>query len=103
MNANVTPIKNGVATKAPSRMSLANVRKGILAAPLRVLLYGVEGVGKSTFAMRAPAPIFLGKENGTEELPVARLPEPQTWDEVLEGIALLQNSDTEYKTLVIDP
>jgi hypothetical protein len=104
---NVTPI--GAAkvtapiTQRSSRMTLANVRKGRLHAPVRVLIFGVEGVGKSTFAMRAPAPIFLGKENGTEELDVERLPEPRDWTEVMEGIDSLQREETPYKTLVIDP
>ena len=84
-------------------MTLSNIRKGLLKAPLRILVYGVEGVGKSSFAKDAEAPIFLGKENGTEELDVHRLPEPSTWSEVFEATAFLQHNDTPYKTLVIDP
>jgi hypothetical protein len=106
---NVTPIKNGAApkpalpTSTPSRMTLGNITKGRIDAPLRVLLYGVEGVGKSTFAMRAPSPIFLNQEKGTEELSVARFPEPQRWDDVLDGVRALEAEPSEYKTLVIDP
>src|SRR4051812_1030353 len=89
--------------KSPSRMTAANIRTGRIDAPLRALIYGVEGVGKSSFAMHAPSPIFIGRENGTEELDVARLPQPLDWDEVLEGIAFLQNTNTDYKTIVLDP
>lgn len=84
------------------RMKLASVVKGRLAKPLRVLMYGVEGVGKSTFAGSAPAPIFVGAEDGTSELDVARFPEPSTWAEALEAIAELTNAEHEYKTLVVD-
>jgi hypothetical protein len=84
-------------------MSLANVRSGKLDMPLRVLLYGVEGVGKSTFAARAPKPVFLGADAGTEALSIDRLPEPRSWGEVFEAVRLLKSEKHDYETLVIDP
>lgn len=81
---------------------LAKVTRGKLAKPVRVLLYGVEGVGKSTFAACAPDPIFLGTESGTSELDVARFPEPARWDDALGAVAELTNDPHEYKTLVVD-
>ena len=90
-------------TPPPSRrMSLANVVRGRIAKPLRVLLFGVEGVGKSTFGANAPSPIFLGAEDGTSELDVARFPQPGSWDEALEAIAELTRAEHDHKTLVID-
>lgn len=103
--SNTTPTKNGAKpapAAAPPRMTLANIRKGRIAAPLRVLLYGVEGVGKSTWASQAPSPVFLTQERGTEELDVARLPEPRTWSEVLEALRILETTPSDYKTLVVD-
>ena len=95
---------NDVTAATPAaRMSLANVRKGRVSVPLRVLLYGVEGVGKSTFAAHAPKPIFIGADSGTENLDIARLPEPRTWEEVFESVRLLQNEKHEYETVVFDP
>ena len=41
----------------PSRMSLRNVSKGKIIQPKHVVLYGVEGIGKSTFAANAPKPL----------------------------------------------
>lgn len=90
--------------KAPaSRMSLAAVTRGRMQRPYRIFLFGVAGVGKSTFAAAAPDPIFLGADNGTDELSVTRLPEPQDWDDVVEGIRLLGRETHDYKTLVLDP
>ena len=87
----------------PSRMALAtNVIRGRLAKPIRALVFGVEGVGKSTFAAGAPAPIFLCAESGTSELDVDRFPEPTTWAEVFEAIDELGTTDHKYQTLVID-
>jgi hypothetical protein len=88
---------------APTAMSLSHVRKGKLDVPLRILLHGVEGVGKSSFAASAPSPIFLAADNGTAQLDIDRFPEPQTWDDVIAATRLLQQEAHEYRTLVIDP
>lgn len=85
-----------------SKMSLSNVKKGIQQAPPRVVLYGVEGVGKSTFAAGAPSPIFLGAEDGTSQLDVARFPEPTTWADALGAVDVLMAEKHDYETLVID-
>ncbi|MCS6902391.1 MAG: ATP-binding protein [Myxococcales bacterium] len=85
-----------------SRMSLTNITRGKQERPLRVIVYGVEGVGKSTFASQAPNPIFLCSEDGTSQLDVARFPSPHTWSEVLEAIRVLTHEEHPYKTLVID-
>jgi len=84
-------------------MTLASVKRGKLDVPLRILGFGTEGVGKSTFASQAPSPIFLGAENGTESLDIARLPEPETWDDVLDALDLLEKEKHEYRTIVVDP
>jgi hypothetical protein len=83
-------------------MKLDAVQTGRLEKPKRVLLYGCEGIGKSTFAAHAPAPIFLGPEDGTAQLDVARFPEPKTWSEVGEAVEVLGTTDHEYQTLALD-
>jgi AAA domain len=84
-------------------MSFANVRTGKIDVPLRVLLFGVEGVGKSSFAARAPKPIFIGADSGTENLDIARLPQPESWDDVFAAVRLVLNERHDYETLVLDP
>lgn len=99
-------VSNNAVRPAPApsgRMTLSAVRKGKIADhPKRVLLYGPEGIGKSTFAMGAPSPIFLCPEDGTAELDVARLPEPQNWSDVLAAVKLLATEVHDYKTFVVD-
>lgn len=90
------------ASKPPSRMTLGGVSRGPVEQPQRVLIYGTEGIGKSTFAANAPAPIFLCSEDGTASLNVARFPEPRTWPEAFEAIRELGTTQHEYKTLAID-
>lgn len=89
----------------PRRMSAANATRGRIKVPLRVLLYGTEKVGKSTFAAGAPKPWWLPRDNGSEELDVKRLPQPKTWLEALEGIDELEQlvRAKECETAVIDP
>ncbi|HEX5659818.1 MAG TPA: ATP-binding protein [Polyangiales bacterium] len=83
-------------------MTLSAVSKGRIERPLRVLLFGTEGVGKSTFAAQAPAPIFIAAEEGTAQLDVARFPEPRAWSEVFDALHVLMNESHEYKTVVVD-
>ena len=60
--------------RAPSKMTLDAITRGKIEKPLRLLVIGVDGVGKSTFAAAAPSPIFLDAEDGSNNLDVARLP-----------------------------
>lgn len=83
------------------KFSLDDVVSGRLVQARRVLGFGVEGVGKSTFASGAPEPVFMSPESGTAHLDIARLPSPQTWEEALDIIGLVAGS--KYKTLVVDP
>jgi hypothetical protein len=83
-------------------MQLGNIVKGRIAKPVRLLMYGPVGVGKSTFAASAPSPIFIGAEDGTSELNVERFPQPQAWLEVEDAVTELLTTEHPYKTLVID-
>lgn len=84
------------------RMTLEKRTKGRQGGPLRVLVYGIEGVGKSTFAAGAPAPIFIGTEDGTAHLDVERFSPPEHWLDVLDAIEELRTKEHDRRTLVID-
>lgn len=100
MNA---PTQSTLAAPSPaSRMSLAKVTKGKLKKPHRIVAFGPEGIGKSSFAAGAPNPLFLPIEDGTDHLDVARLPKAETWREAREAVRLLINEKHSYETLVID-
>lgn len=84
------------------RFALTDIRAGRLDLPRRILGYGVEGVGKSTFGAGAPDPVFLCPENGTPHLDIRRLPTPSTWDELLQIVSLVEGASG-IGTLVVDP
>lgn len=85
-----------------SRMSLSALVKGRQKKPVRSVLYGPEGIGKSTFGAGAPGAIFLGLEDGTAHLDVTRFPSPESFEDVRDAIDLLINEEHEFQTLVID-
>jgi hypothetical protein len=83
-------------------MSIEAVTGGIVQEPHRILIYGVGGVGKSTFLSEAPNPIFLDTQAGTTRLDVQRFPRPESWEDVLEAIDTLIETEHPYQTLAID-
>lgn len=89
--------------EAPRASLLTQIKRGIVAAPIWLLIYAPEGMGKSTFAAAAPKPIWLGADNGTHHLDIARYPEPHSWTEVLAAIDDLTENAHEHITLVVDP
>jgi hypothetical protein len=89
---------------------LASVKKGVLHEPHRYFLYGPEGVGKSSLAVDAPAPVFFDTDRGSRHLDVPRYTfrdEPDgyiavSFAEVLDGIDDLLTNEHPYRTLVVD-
>ena len=41
------------------------IKSGRLKKPVKAVLYGLEGTGKSTLAAQTPNPLFLDTEGGT--------------------------------------
>lgn len=82
--------------------NLSSVRKNESIAAPRVMVYGVEGIGKSTFAAGAPAPIFIQTEDGLGSLEVAHFPLAKKFSDVLEAIASLYTEKHEFGTVVVD-
>jgi len=85
-----------------NRNRLAAVVRGRIEKPIRVVLYATDGLGKSTFASRAPSPIFIGAEDGTAQLDVARMPNVSTWRDIIESVDELTSTENEFKTIVLD-
>lgn len=78
------------------------VTSGTIPAPVKVVLYGPEGIGKSTFASMFPDPVFLDTEGGTKRLNVARLPAPTSWQMLMDEVAEVARGNVPCGTLVID-
>lgn len=83
-------------------MSKYQVTSGVIPAPVKVVLYGPEGIGKSTFASQFPDPIFIDAEGGTKQLDVRRLPRPTSWAMLLDEVAEIRKGNIPCTTLVLD-
>lgn len=77
---------------------IQNTRK---TEPMKVVLYGVEGIGKTTFVSHFPDPIFIDTEGSTGFIDTRKLPDPDSWTMLLEEIAFMAQNP-QGKTLVID-
>jgi hypothetical protein len=86
---------------APRRMTLDAVTKGKVARPQRIVIFGTEGIGKSTFAADAPDVIFIPTEDGTEHLDVARFPIVRSWRDMLDALDALRAAHS-FRTVAID-
>ena len=67
----------------------------------KVLVYGPEGVGKSTFASHFPDPLFIDTEGSTRNLNVKRMPTPTSWPMLIDEVMTVAQEKM-CKTLVID-
>lgn len=76
--------------------------RGKLETAQKVIVYGPEGIGKSTFASQFPEPVFIDTEGSTKHLDVARLPKPSSWAMLLEEAREIKNGAAACKTLVLD-
>jgi len=100
---NVTTIKTAATPQPAKRDFLAGTRSGKIVSPLRVLIYGPEGIGKSSFAANAPSPYWLDLDHGSNHLDVKRLPDIDwTFADLRAAIAQLTEGEHNYKTFVID-
>ncbi len=81
---------------------LARVQRGRAPKPPRVLIYGTEGIGKSTFGSQAPRPVFIQTEDGLDEIDCVRFPPAKTYDEVVAALRELGSESHDYETVVLD-
>lgn len=52
---------------------MLNITDGKIKRPQKVVIYGSEGIGKSTFAAQFPKPLFIDTEGGTSHMNVRRI------------------------------
>lgn len=69
--------------------------------PLKILIYGPNGVGKSTFCARSLHPIFLDLEGNVDHLDVPRQA-VNNYEEVFGFLDFLLKEEHPFKTLVVD-
>lgn len=81
---------------------MLNITAGRVARPQKLVLYGVEGIGKTSLAAQCPEPLFIDTEGGTAHLDVRRLQKPESWEELISLIKEVAATPDVCRTLVID-
>lgn len=75
--------------------------RGKIAKAQKIVLYGPEGIGKSTFASQFPEPLFIDTEGSTNNMDVARLSKPSSWELLNQQIEYVKQNRP-CKSLIID-
>jgi hypothetical protein len=78
-----------------------NITKGKTPKAKKILLYGPEGIGKTTLASQFPRPLFLDTERGTGEYALERI-EIHAWQDLEASLGFLLRPDHGYRTVVLD-
>ena len=78
------------------------ITRGKRARAQKVVIYGPEGIGKSSFASQFPDPVFIDTEGSTDNMDVARLDKPTSWTMLVNEIVFIKANPTECKTLIVD-
>lgn len=78
------------------------ITRGKIPCAKKVVIYGPEGIGKSTFASQFPDPVFIDTEGSTNNMDISRLPAPTSWSMLLEEVRYIMQNPSACKTLVID-
>ena len=83
---------------------LNSITRGAQLQAPRMILLGVEKIGKSTFAAGSDNPIFLPikQEEGVDALDVAKFPTAMTFEDVMAAMATLYSEAHDFGTVVVD-
>jgi len=81
---------------------LKSIRKNDAMSAPRIMVYGVEGIGKSTFGAGAPNPVYILTEDGLGSLNVDHFPLATSFADVMDAIASLYKENHAFETVVID-
>lgn len=82
-------------------MAAYEITSGAQGGAMKVVVYGPEGIGKSSFAAQFPDPLFIDTEGSTRRMNVRRMPKPTSW-EMIKGEVQEAASLRLCKTIVID-
>lgn len=82
-------------------INLSSLTKNAPKAP-RIIIHGDPGVGKTTFAACAPAPVIIQTEDGLGNLDATAFPLATTFQDVMDALASLYSENHEFKTCVVD-
>ena len=85
------------------------VTEGTVATAQKVILYGPEGIGKTSLARQWPGPVFIDTEDSSKQYPVRRLTlpdgstRPTSWTMLLDMVTAVRDGAVPgIQTLIVD-
>ena len=82
---------------------LSNITSSKKWTPIKAIIYGVPGVGKTTFAATFPAPILIRVEDGANAIDVPTFPAlVQNLQTLNRAIMALEGGHHNYQTVILD-
>lgn len=83
-------------------MDQLKIISGKISGAHKVVIYGPEGIGKSTLASHFPRPLYIDTEGSTKHLDVNRTERPTSWAMLMEQVRYVRNNPSVCSTLIID-
>ena len=81
---------------------LSTITRGKSQDAPRIVLYGQEGIGKSTFAADFPNPIFVQTEDGLGQIDCAKFPLCKKGRDAFDQLTALAKEPNVFQTVVLD-
>lgn len=78
------------------------VLRGKVRLPPRVVLYGIHGIGKSSWAAQAPKPVFLQTEDGLGEIDCDKRPLATSYQQFIHQLGEICQEEHDWQTCVVD-
>ena len=79
-----------------------NITRGPVKTAVKMLVYGPEGVGKTTFAAQVPGVVFIDTEGGTKHMDAARFDPPRETADVVQALTYVLHHPQEFGAVAID-
>lgn len=78
------------------------ISTGIIKEPHFILIFGSDGIGKTTFASEAPKPIIVGPEAGSKRINTTRAEGIKTYDDIIGAIRWLREEKHDFQSIGLD-
>lgn len=81
---------------------MLQVITGRAVKPRKIVVYGVGGIGKNTWASGGPKPLVIQTEDGSNDIGIDRLPMCLILGDLQQQLRSVLLEDHDYRTLIID-
>lgn len=82
-------------------IDFSRISKGRVDRPAKVLIYGLDGIGKTSVAASAPSPFFLDANRGSLKCDVSRV-FVENWGDTSEWLTAIENGQVKCESVVLD-